>query len=90
MYCKACYGAKVYCRMCKTTHCGCSWSECPEKKLEAAILASIKQIGGSVHRSAIAMTMPVVDEKRIGAALRRLAKDQKVYCVKKRYWTLWE
>lgn len=31
-YCSACYARKVYCRRCKTHHCGCSWSGCPQWK----------------------------------------------------------
>lgn len=31
-YCPACYGRKIYCRSCRTTHCGCSWSKCPKPR----------------------------------------------------------
>lgn len=27
--CPACYGRNIYCRKCKTTHCLCSWNQCP-------------------------------------------------------------
>ena len=31
-YCPRCYGRKIYCRRCKTTHCGCHWNTCPPLK----------------------------------------------------------
>lgn len=33
-YCECCYMRKVYCRKCKTTHCGCSWNQCPVEEKE--------------------------------------------------------
>jgi hypothetical protein len=31
-YCPCCYQAKVYCRKCKASHCGCSWARCKQEK----------------------------------------------------------
>jgi hypothetical protein len=30
-HCGACYGERVWCRRCKTTHCLCNWSQCQRK-----------------------------------------------------------
>ena len=29
--CPACHRRKIYCRRCKTSHCGCLWNRCPAK-----------------------------------------------------------
>lgn len=37
--CPACYGARVYCRRCRTWHCGCSWNQCKAyRKTEYSII----------------------------------------------------
>lgn len=33
MSCPACYTAGVYCRRCKTWHCGCTWSQCATPRM---------------------------------------------------------
>lgn len=90
-YCPCCYGRRVNCRICKTSHCCCSWNACKAVELEDKVLSVIKITGGAVCRKYIATELAVdASAKEVSAALQRLSKKQKVYCVTKRYWTIWE
>lgn len=49
-YCAACYGAKVMCRKCKTTHCSCSWNRCPPTRKQYRELLNKQDKGQVQHR----------------------------------------
>lgn len=62
--------------------------------LDDALLAAIRSLGGAVKLEAIARLLPVefimLRNRQLSAAMRRLAKEQRVYCIKRRYWKIWD
>lgn len=65
-----------------------------DPSLHDSILAAMRSLGGAVKLEAIARLLPIqflhLENRKLSAAMRSLAKQQKIYCVKRRYWAIWK